>query len=759
MAKIRDYAATIISTAGTSAVCEMPVHQAGDLLVAFVGKDGTAAVNVPANWSATAAVGASTGAYGGIYTRRAQSASETVTFTTGTAGAWAITIVSISGTFGTATNGSDALSVAATIAATDSTAPYTGGTITPAHANCLVLAGIFTDATFGLQADPGWVHVFTGDSGANSIAVAYTVAPTGGLAVPGPNWYQGTGANDDTRAVMIAIRDSGSLAELDCYLDRATPPAFPLAGFYGNATGDNVTYIAANSATLTSVLVNGTTSKASTGLATTATADSGYNPYRSAATTAGSSSTTALAHSEVTCTFNMTQGTGLFFGVYRPTVPRDYIDLGTAAQGGVYINFTNGTTANARAWVVGGQFSQTTKQADYNPFVIQVQQTDNTAYAWNGTVNWASVSRIGFGSSSYYGAASVQWSNFYMLNRAVLVGGTAANPFTIKDVVRVLNNGSGYIPVAILSGSTLTSYMPIQFGGSNRCNVLFNLATIQFPKKADKLDYLDFHVDNNVVGIEFYGVGDNDSFIFRNTVFTSESPYYWRFNASASASATYDFSGSSVINSGIVTLRAVTTFSGMSFIDCPDITQNGAAITSTIFDNCYLKSNNPGNLSSCTFISSGTGHAIEITVPGTYSFSGNIFTGYGAGDTTNAAIYNNSGGAVTLNISGGGSVPTVRNGTGASTTVNAAANLTFTGLQPGSEVRVYVGTDPATATEIGGTESSGTSFTLSQSVGGQQGFYTIHALSHNSIYQPITFSSADQTIPIVQTLDRIYSNT
>jgi hypothetical protein len=79
-------------------------------------------------------------------------------------------------------------------------------------------------------------------------------------------------------------------------------------------------------------------------------------------------------------------------------------------------------------------------------------------------------------------------------------------------------------------------------------------------------------------------------------------------------------------------------------------------------------------------------------------------------------------------------------------------------LQSGSEVRAYVGTDPATSTEIAGVESSGTSFNFSQSVGGQAGYIVIHALGFNSIYLPITYSGADQTIPIQQVLDRTYAN-
>ena len=77
---------------------------------------------------------------------------------------------------------------------------------------------------------------------------------------------------------------------------------------------------------------------------------------------------------------------------------------------------------------------------------------------------------------------------------------------------------------------------------------------------------------------------------------------------------------------------------------------------------------------------------MTITVPGSYTISGLDFVGYGADDTTDAAIYNNSGGAITLSVSGGGSTPTVRNGTSASTTVESGAGITVEGLVTGSRV-------------------------------------------------------------------------
>lgn len=95
---------------------------------------------------------------------------------------------------------------------------------------------------------------------------------------------------------------------------------------------------------------------------------------------------------------------------------------------------------------------------------------------------------------------------------------------------------------------------------------------------------------------------------------------------------------------------------------------------------------------NCEFIQSGAGHAVEITSPGTYTLTGLTYSGYGADTSNAAAIYNNSGGAVTLNISGGGT-PTVRDGTGASTTIVNAVPITLNNLVAGSRVYIENTTD------------------------------------------------------------------
>jgi hypothetical protein len=85
--------------------------------------------------------------------------------------------------------------------------------------------------------------------------------------------------------------------------------------------------------------------------------------------------------------------------------------------------------------------------------------------------------------------------------------------------------------------------------------------------------------------------------------------------------------------------------------------------------------------------------------------------------------------------------------------------LSFTGLATGSEVRCYVGTDPSTATEIAGVEStSGSTFSFSQSYGGQDGYIMILAMGYQPIRIPYTYKSVDDSILIQPVIDRNYNN-
>lgn len=121
-------------------------------------------------------------------------------------------------------------------------------------------------------------------------------------------------------------------------------------------------------------------------------------------------------------------------------------------------------------------------------------------------------------------------------------------------------------------------------------------------------------------------------------------------------------------------MTSVVVVSGAN-IETADLTQGGG-----IIENSTIRCNAASTVAVCNdadftnlddvrWIQSGAGHAIEITATGTYSFTNLFFEGFGAIAANDAAIYNNSGGLVTINVSGGDS-PTYRNGASASTVVN-----------------------------------------------------------------------------------------
>jgi|PlaIllAssembly_1097288.scaffolds.fasta_scaffold00010_19 hypothetical protein len=129
---------------------------------------------------------------------------------------------------------------------------------------------------------------------------------------------------------------------------------------------------------------------------------------------------------------------------------------------------------------------------------------------------------------------------------------------------------------------------------------------------------------------------------------------------------------------------SVVTYS--VFRRCGAITRGGGTFSYNTLESTadatralYL-ANPSTSLIGNTFVSSGTKHAIEITATGTYTFTGNTFTGYATsnGSTGNEVIYNNSGGAVTINHSGTTGTISYRNGTGASTTISSSVSLSVT---------------------------------------------------------------------------------
>ena len=117
-------------------------------------------------------------------------------------------------------------------------------------------------------------------------------------------------------------------------------------------------------------------------------------------------------------------------------------------------------------------------------------------------------------------------------------------------------------------------------------------------------------------------------------------------------------------------------------------------------------SGNSTNQTNLTFTSDGTGHGVEITAAGTYTFTNWNFSGYSTASpgtnstpssgSTDAMVFNNSGGAVTITIFGGTNV-TVRNAASSTTTVVVTVTVTISGLLGNTEVSVLENPSPYTS--------------------------------------------------------------
>ncbi len=144
-----------------------------------------------------------------------------------------------------------------------------------------------------------------------------------------------------------------------------------------------------------------------------------------------------------------------------------------------------------------------------------------------------------------------------------------------------------------------------------------------------------------------------------------------------------DSSTVSVISSLFIDCNSARTDNAGDFLRCKIINANTADGVA------FITTDDMTDIVFCEFEFSD-GHAVELTTPrvATQTSKGNLFTGYGADASNDAALYNNSGGAVSLGITSDGDSPTVRNGASASTTIENFVTVQVSGITEGSAVKV-----------------------------------------------------------------------
>lgn len=244
-------------------------------------------------------------------------------------------------------------------------------------------------------------------------------------------------------------------------------------------------------------------------------------------------------------------------------------------------------------------------------------------------------------------------------------------------------------------------------------------------------------------------------------------------------SGSYDFSGT-LANHRNVTFTSVCDIVDAS-IACVLLTQASANISDSVIITDSLTNvaclqdptfGSTADLNDTTFVQAGAGHALEVLATG--SHTGIKYVGYGgtpgsnltpASGAADAAVFNDTGTAITITVVGGGDTPSVRNGAGATTTVVAAVAVTLDNVKDDTEFRVYNQDNPPV--ELDGIEAAtdGTvddrSFTFSLAAGTIVDIAVFNVdwvLPPNNRIDGFEVPTTDTTIPLSQVFDRNFNN-
>uniref|UniRef100_A0A6M3LAA7 Uncharacterized protein n=1 Tax=viral metagenome TaxID=1070528 RepID=A0A6M3LAA7_9ZZZZ len=212
---------------------------------------------------------------------------------------------------------------------------------------------------------------------------------------------------------------------------------------------------------------------------------------------------------------------------------------------------------------------------------------------------------------------------------------------------------------------------------------------------------------------------------------------------------------SSVQNTLFVSQLGLITYGGGILKNCSFIS---ATVPVALSWNVAVDTNT--KLDGTLFSSGGTGHAIEFgtNTPTSLTFNNLTFTGYGSDETTDAAIYNNSGKAIEISLNGT-TQPTVKNGGGASTTFPSSITLKIAVKDiegnPMGSVRCYIDDNNQTPFILddvtdGTYGEASTSYTGSPVTNAT---WRVRKYGYYPFQQLVSIASSDITLPVTLVAD------
>jgi hypothetical protein len=449
-------------------------------------------------------------------------------------------------------------------------------------------------------------------------------------------------------------------------------------------------------------------------------------------------------------------------------------NMETKANRGVAFGLTNTSTTSTTAWSTTNyklwflDGSDTETDGGWKCYVVDPASTANVSA---GTLTLTTVRNCGF------------------INRQLTAVNTALNNILVDAIRR----GTGLTATASSAADTITfanlyatdsttanswgiitQNAGIYYGaGTMRVGSAAQTNTCLFKDTNDVLVWREFPVSNTLYSFTLAGAA-----AFRTTfqlgekvgtvtsdgcVVRGQGAAVW--NVVCGANSDFKAYACTFARMRAATLSSGSELRGTALAACGTIDVNGATIASCTFSAhtaTQLKldaASDATNLSSLSFSSGGTGHAIEITAAGTYTLTGHTFTGYAAsnGSTGNETIHVNlASGTVNISVDSNVSVRT------AGATVNVTVGqktLTLTGIVSGSDVVILgAGTETELVSNDGATNPV-TSFQYTYSYAANT---FIDVAVYKAGYVPYIvrnylLANSNASLPIAQVVDRNYT--
>ena len=289
----------------------------------------------------------------------------------------------------------------------------------------------------------------------------------------------------------------------------------------------------------------------------------------------------------------------------------------------------------------------------YVPLVVNSGYTGNGVLQTTGSLTTSTILNVGLFTSGFNLATTWQFGSLWTLDTTVVCGGNAANPVNIAGLLKAAATGKERLSILEQGVSQALILQPIQFGqgatgaagGGEPIYLNLDSSVIEFPKQYDIASSQVYYCStDNIAGLTYYA-GPSDTIIHTNGVISSQSKFFWGFNAATSISASYQFDGTILTGAGQVTLNANVNINQFTFNQCVEAAQasfTASLTTSSISGTTLTVGAVASGVIQIGMVLVGTGIAQGTTIISGSALSWQVSQSQTVSSTTITAILKNT---------------------------------------------------------------------------------------------------------------------